>query len=260
MQGQVIGINTMILTGSPFNQGNIGIGFAIAVNEARNVFNQIVQEGRVSRGYLGVLVVELDQAKANALRLEPDSGVFVGDVPDPNSPAGRAGLRSKDVITAFNGKAVKMPRELTDLVASTPVGTTARVDFVRDGQKQSATVTLVERPNDVSAQNAIPDQGDDERGTIPQGRLGIQAQTVTPDMVERLKLKTPSGVLVVAVLPGSPAADAGISHGDVIHAIDRTEVKTAEELTEAIKSLKVGDYMVEIERKGKPLFLTITLE
>ncbi|MFP5263216.1 MAG: trypsin-like peptidase domain-containing protein [Blastocatellia bacterium] len=261
MQGQVIGINTMILTGSPFSQGNIGIGFAIAVNEARNVFNQLVRGGKVSRGYLGVLVVELDQAKASALGLEPDSGVFVGDVPDANSPAGKAGLRSKDVITAFNGKPVKMPRELTDLVASTPVGSSARVDFIRDGQKQSATVTLVERPNDVNAQ-VIPQSpdGDADGGTVQQGRLGIQAQTVTPDMAERLGLKNPSGVLVVQVQPGSPAGDAGLTHGDVIHGIDRTEVRTADELSQAVKSLKAGDYMLEIERKKKPLFLTVTLE
>jgi serine protease Do len=261
MQGQVVGINTMILTGSPFNQGNIGIGFAIAVNEARNVFNQLVQGGRVSRGYLGVLVVELDQAKAKALELEPDSGVFVGDVPDANSPAGKAGLQSKDVITAFNGKSVKMPRELTDLVASTPVGSSARVDFIRNGQRQSVTVTLVERPNDVNSQ-VIPQgpDGDDNNGTIQQGRLGIQAQTITPEMAERMKLKNPSGVLVVQVQPGSPAADAGLTHGDVIHAIDRTEVRTAEELSDAIRSLKAGDYMLEIERSRKPLFLTITLE
>ncbi|HVG22368.1 MAG TPA: trypsin-like peptidase domain-containing protein [Blastocatellia bacterium] len=261
MQGQVIGINTMILTGSPFNQGNIGIGFAIAVNEARNVFNQLVQGGKVSRGYLGVLVVELDQAKANALGLEPDSGVFVSDVPDANSPAGKAGLRSKDVITAFNGKPVKMPRELTDLVASTPVGSAARVDFIREGQKQAATVTLVERPNDLSAQLVQPGpEGDDDNGTVQQGRLGIQAQTITPEMAERMKLKNPSGVLVVQVQPGSPAADVGLTHGDVIHAIDRAEVKTTEDLAQAVKSLKAGDYMLEIERKGKPLFLTVTLE
>ncbi|HKP84528.1 MAG TPA: trypsin-like peptidase domain-containing protein, partial [Blastocatellia bacterium] len=261
MQGQVIGINTMILTGSPFNQGNIGIGFAIAVNEARNVFNQLVQGGRVSRGYLGVLVTELDQARADALGLEPDSGVFVNNVPDANSPAGKAGLQSKDVITAFNGKAVKLPRELTDLVASTPVGTSARVDFIRNGKPQSVTVTLVERPNDVSAQ-AIPrdDDGDGNGGTIQQGRLGIQAQTVTPDMAERMKLKNVSGVLVVQVQPGSPAADAGIIHGDVIHGIGRTEVKTVEDLSETIKSLKAGEYMVEIERNKQPVFLNITLE
>lgn len=261
MQGQVIGINTMILTGSPFNQGNIGIGFAIAVNEARNVFNQLVQGGKVSRGYLGVLVVELDQAKAKALGLEPGSGVFVNNVPDSNSPAGKAGLQSKDVITAFNGKAVKMPRELTDLVASTPVGSSARVDFIRDGQKQSATVTLVERPNDLSAQLAAPGQdGDDDGGTVQQGRLGIQAQTITPEMAQRMKLKNPSGVLVVQVQPGSPAADAGVTHGDVIHAIDRSEIRTVEDLSEAIKSLKAGDYMLEVERGKQPLFLTITLE
>ncbi|HEX8186456.1 MAG TPA: trypsin-like peptidase domain-containing protein, partial [Blastocatellia bacterium] len=202
MQGQVIGINTMILTGGPFNQGNIGIGFAIAVNEVRNVFNQLVKGGRVSRGYLGVLVVELDQAKASALNLEPDSGVFVSNVADPESPAAKAGLQSKDVITAFNNRPVRMPRELTDLVASTPVGSSARVDFIRNGQKQSVTVTLVERPNDLNARMVPPgNDEDDNSGSVRQGRLGIQAQTVTPEMAQRMKLNTQSGVLVVQVQP-----------------------------------------------------------
>ena len=261
MAGQVIGVNTMILTGGPFNQGNIGIGFAIAVNEVRNVFNQLVKGGRVSRGYLGVLVVELDQAKASALGLEPDSGVFVSNVADPESPAGKAGLQSKDVITAFNGKPVKMPRELTDLVASTPVGSSARVDFIRKGQRQSVTVTLVERPNDLNARR-IPQGGDEDEngGTVRQGRLGIQAQTITPEMAQRMKLITSSGVLIVQVQPGSAAADAGLNHGDVIHGLARSEIKTVEDLNEALKSLGPGDYMLEIERNGQRLFPTITLE
>jgi serine protease Do len=260
MQGQVIGVNTMILTGGPFNQGNIGIGFAIAVNEVRNVFNHLVKEGRVSRGYLGVLVLELDQAKAAALGLEPDSGVFVNNVSDPDSPAGKAGLQSKDVITAFNGKAVKMPRELTDLVASTPVGSAARVDFIRNGQKQSVTVTLAERPSEVSSRISPPGSDDENGGTIQQGRLGIQAQTITPEMAQRMKLRNQSGVLVVQVQPGTPAADAGIMHGDVIHGLSRSEIKNVGDLEEVIKSLPAGDHMIEIERKGQPQFLTITLE
>lgn len=262
LKGEVIGINTMILTGGPFSQGNIGIGFAIASNVARNVFPSLVKNGRVSRGYLGVLVTDLDEAHAHALKLEPNTGVFVSDVPDPNSPAGKAGLQPKDVITAFNGKAVKAGEQLTDAVASTPVGQQARVDFIRQGQARSVTVELAERPVDASARAIPRGQGDEEPDAVPQSRLGIQARTITPEMAEamKLKLKRPTGVFVSAVAPNSVAADAGLVHGDVIHSLDGAEVNTVEELAQAVKTLKPGAYLVEIERGGRTAFLTVTIE
>jgi serine protease Do len=260
MQGEVIGINTLILTGGDFSRGNIGIGFAIASNEARNVFEKLVRTGKISRGYLGVLVEELDDAKANALNLEAGKGVFVREVPDADSPAGKAGLKSKDVITAFNGKAVKLPRELTDLVAATPVGASARVDLIRDGSAQTVTVELAERPATINARATRPDQGPDDDDAAAQAGLGIKAQSITPDVAQRLKLKTASGALVVSVDPGGPAADAGIRHGDVIHRIHRTEVKSVEDLSQAVKSLGKGQFMVEVERNGQSSFLTLTLE
>jgi serine protease Do len=264
MQGEVVGINTMILTGGPLSQGNIGIGFAINSNTARDVFKQLVRGGKVSRGYLGVLVTDLDEAKAHAVNLEPNSGVFVGDVPDSDSPAGKAGIKPKDVITAFNGKPVKAARELTDTVAATPVGQTARVDFIRDGQSQSVNVQLVERPKNVNARVLPPDngQGGDENAPVQQGRLGIQGRTITPELAEQLKLKmkVPSGVFVAAVQPGSPASDAGVQHGDVIHSVDRAQVRTVEELAQAVKALRPGDYVLEVERSGHTLFLTVTFD
>jgi serine protease Do len=258
MKGEVIGINTMILTGGPFSQGNIGIGFAIASNAARKVWPTLVENGRVSRGYLGVLVTDLDAAHARAVSLEPNSGVFVSGVPDPQSPAGKAGIQAKDVITAFNGKPVKAAQELTDAVASTPVGQSARVDFVRKGQAQSVTVELAERPIDTSA--GLPRGGDDD--SLPQGRLGIQARTLTPELADTMKPKpkSTSGAVVMAVEPNSPAADAGVQHGDIIHGFDRTEVKSVEDLSNATRSIEPGEYLIEIERRGQTLFLKVTVE
>ncbi|HSE36774.1 MAG TPA: PDZ domain-containing protein, partial [Blastocatellia bacterium] len=264
MQGEVVGINTMILTGGPMSGGNIGIGFAIASNTAREVFKKLVRDGRVSRGYLGVSVQNLDEAKAHALKLEPNTGVFVYSVPDPDSPAGKAGIQPKDVITAVNGKPVRAARELTDTVAETPVGQTTRIDFIRDGQPRSVTVELVERPKDLNARTTPPDRGEDEGegGTTRQGRLGIQGKTVTPEAIEEmgLKLKVPTGVFVSSVQPGSPAADAGLMHGDVIQGLDGAPIKTVEELAQAVKALKPGEYLVEVERNRRPIFLTVTIE
>jgi serine protease Do len=267
MAGEVIGVNTLIYTGgqSFFGQGgNIGIGFAIGANAVRDVFGKLVTSGKVSRGYLGVQVVPLDEARAHAAGLEPGSAVFVSGVPDPNSPAGKAGIRAGDVITAFNGQKVKAPRELTDLVAATPVGTKARVDYLRDGQTQSAAVELVERPDDLTARQSNPDNDnnddDQPQGEQPKGRLGVFAQTVTPDIASRLNLKTPSGALVMQVSPGSAAERAGILHGDVIHKVDRTEIASAEELSKAVSELKPGRYQIEVERKGRMVYPLVTIE
>src|SRR5262249_54540483 len=151
--------------------------------------------GRIVRGYLGVLVVELDKSKAHALGLEADSGVFVSDVPG-NTPASNAGLQASDVITAFDGKKVRMPRELTGAGAATPVGQSARVEFIRDGKPQAVTVKVAERPKELNAQLTRPEGGGgDEDSNSAQGRLGIQGRTVTPDIAEQGKLKIQSGVL-----------------------------------------------------------------
>ncbi|MEN3334371.1 MAG: serine protease Do [Blastocatellia bacterium] len=268
MQGEVIGINTLIFTGGQTflgQGGNIGIGFAIASNAVRDVFSKLVTSGKVSRGYLGVQVVELTEERARPLGLEPDSAVLVSGVPDPNSPAGRAGIQKNDIITSFNDHKVRMPRELTDLVAATPVGSKARVEFIRDGKPQTATVELVERPDDLTARQVNPENdgdGDDDQppGGQSKGRLGVFAQTITPELAAQLKLQTQTGALVLQVAPGSAAARAGIQHGDVIHKIDRTEIKSAEDLAKAISELQAGKYQIEIERKGKLTYPEITLE
>jgi serine protease Do len=102
----------------------------------------------------------------------------------------------------------------------------------------------------------------DGDGPIQQGRLGIQGKTLTPEVIDELglKLKVPSGVFVAAVQSGSPAAEAGLSHGDVIHGLDGVEVKSAEELAQAFKTLRPGDYLIEVERNRRPIFLTLTIE
>ncbi|HLG16552.1 MAG TPA: trypsin-like peptidase domain-containing protein [Blastocatellia bacterium] len=254
MQGQVVGINTFIVSRSG---GSEGIGFAIASNVARRIFSELAKNGKITRGYLGVAVVPLDAPTARALGLEPDSGVLVRDV-SGNTPAAKAGLRSGDVITSFDGTKVKAPRELTDAVAATPVGKSVNVEFFRDGQPQSETIEIAERPPNLRAANIEPERGGNEAHA---SRLGITAQTVTPETSERMQLKIASGAFVTSVRPGSPAAEAGIKHGDTIHRVDRTEVKRIEDLLAAEKSLKDGDEIaVQVERNGRMTFVVVTIE
>ena len=269
MQGEVVGINTLIVTRGSFSMGNVGIGFAINSNVVRQVFYQLAREGKVTRGYLGVFVLPLSEEAASRVGLEPNTGVFVRDVTDPNSPAAKAGLQASDVITAFDGKQVKAPRELTDAVAATPVGKTVQVDYVRSGEPHSVTVEIAERPNQPIARRApsdldippgLPGEGESEEGAR-QGRLGIQGQTITPETAERMKIKAKDGVLVITVGPATPASEAGILHGDVIHAVGKTRVRTTEELVEALKAVPAGDeVLLEIERGGRTIVLTVNLD
>ncbi|HET9530692.1 MAG TPA: trypsin-like peptidase domain-containing protein, partial [Blastocatellia bacterium] len=258
MQGQVIGINSMIFSPSP-SGGNVGIGFAISANTVREVFDQLVRSGKVTRGYLGVRIDELDSPKASALGLEPNAGVLVLDVPDPDTPAAKAGIVSGDVIVAINGKQVRTPRELMKVVAAMPVGAPVTVDFIRKGESQSVTVELMERPETTTARVIVPD---DDSGQDPNSsRLGVSGQTITSDAADRMKLKIATGVLVLAVQPGSPASEADIRHGDIIHQVGSKEIKSVEELAEALKEIKQGDKVaVQVERRGQMFFINVTLD
>ncbi|HUK90201.1 MAG TPA: Do family serine endopeptidase [Blastocatellia bacterium] len=261
MQGEVIGINTLIVPGN--TGGNIGIGFAIPSNMVRQVYSQLIKGGKVSRGYLGVTVLPLDAAKAEALNVDPKAGVLVRDTADGNSPAAKAGIRSGDVITTIDGKHVSTPEELTDTVIAMPIGHQAHVDYLRDGEKKSTVVTLAERPSqETLALQRAPQQEPDNGNAEEQAqKLGITVETVTPDVASQRNLRITSGAIVDSVQRDSPAAEAGISRGDVIHQLGRTPINNANDLVQAAKSLKSGDEVaVKIEQDGRMAFVTISID
>lgn len=253
MDGEVIGINTMIFSRTG---GNEGIGFAIPSNLSSKVYAQLVKSGRVTRGYLGLYPRDLDPALARTVGYNGEGGALVQDVSGRDTPAAKAGLKSGDVITEVDGKAVKTARHLTEVVADLPVGKPVQVKFVRDGRVQTTTVTLGERPrpNETSPENdGTPEQD--------MGKLGISVQTVTPEMASELKLKIGTGAIVQSVQPSSPAAEAGIRTGDVIHKINRVEVTSAQSLTRALEQIKGEKQIVlQIESREQLRFVTVDLE
>jgi serine protease Do len=258
MRGEVVGINTLIFSQSGSSEG---IGFAISSNTAKQIYDQLVRNGKVTRGYLGVSVTDVNDATARALGVESDSGALVADVPGGDTPAAKAGLKSGDVITAFDGKPVKSSRQLTDAVAATPVGKSARVDFIRDGRSQSLTVEVAERPANVNAQRNAPTETPAPDVEPKATRLGVTVQPVTPDIADRMKLKEASGVMIRSVDPGSPAAEAGLRHGDVIHRFGKTEIRSPEDLTGAVKALSKGEEVaIQVERGGRMSFITVTID
>jgi serine protease Do len=263
MEGEVIGINTLIYSPSG-SAGNVGIGFAIPSNLARQVYGQLAKSGKVSRGYLGAFVADVDKAKAQGLNVEEKSGVVISDVTSSDSPAAKAGLRAGDVVTAIDGKHVTSASELTDLVVAMPVGHDARVDFIRDGKPETVTVTLTERPTGPISQRLAPggeEEGGEGGGALTTPKLGIVVETVTPENTPHSNLRIATGAVVKSIEQDGPASEALMQQGDVIHQIGRTQITSASDVAQAVKSLKSGDsVMVSFERKGQMAYVTVNID
>jgi S1-C subfamily serine protease len=246
-RGELIGINSQILSPSG---GNIGIGFAIPSNMARNVMDQLVKGGSVRRGMLGVTVQNVNSDLAKSLGLEKVSGALVSSV-TAGGPAERAGVKRGDVVVALDGTAVTDSNALRNHVARTQPGSAVKVTVLRDGRPQELTAKLAELPSDREA--AEPAAASAERGAY-----GLSVQPLTPELAERLGVKAgTSGVAVNAVDPSGPAAAAGIRQGDVIEEVNRQPVRTTEELRAALKASGSRPALVLVNRRGDSLYLTV---
>jgi serine protease Do len=239
MEGEIVGINTAIV---PHGQG---IGFAIPVNTAKPLIPQLVSKGEVTRGYLGVNIQRVTKELAAAMKLKDTKGALVGDVVS-GSPAEKAGIKHGDVIVAFGDEAVESNNDLPAIVAATPVGDTVHVKVLRNGQAMEIPVTVGKLP-----------QRSDTAATFkePAGeKLGLKLQDVTPRIAHQMGLKADQGVLVVEVLPGSPADEAGIQRGDVIREINKEEVNTTDEALAVIAAADHDDPILFRVLRGQGSF------
>jgi serine protease Do len=266
IQGEVIGINTAIATQSG---GYQGIGFALPINTAAKVYNQIIKQGRVSRGSIGI---SFQEARPELLKVYgAASGVFVGTV-EPNGPSEKAGLKPKDVITAINGKPIKDGQDLINRVADTPVGQQLTLSILRDKQKQDLKVTVADRM-DVFPERYRAARGDEpEQSEGTQARFGLTIENMTDARKDRLNFKEKGGVLVVRVEPDSFAEDIGVAANDVIVSINTQPVGSVDDVKRLQGALKPGDAVAfEVMRSGparsgrgdravwQPVFLAGTL-
>jgi len=254
MRGEVVGINTLIFSQTGTSSG---IGFAIPSNLATKIYAQLIKNGKVTRGYLGVSLQPISPSIAKSVGYNGTDGALVADLPRNYSPAGNAGLRSGDVIVEFDGKRVTSPKQLTEMVADTPVGKATELKYVRDGRAETATIKLGERPprDDEEVQ---PERGSPEEEGV---KLGISISNLTAEMAREMKLRVPTGVVVQNVQPDGPAAEAGIQAGDVIHRINRTPVTNRQDYIRAMSSLR-GDKEItlQISRGGQMTFISVTLD
>jgi S1-C subfamily serine protease len=247
--GRLIGINSAILTRSG---GNQGIGFAVPSNLARWVMDSLVKNGRVERGLLGVVIQNLTPDLAKAFKLNQTTGALVGDV-SPGGPADKAGLKSGDVITQFNGQPIQDASQLKLRVAESAPGSTAQVSVSRNGESKTFDVTLGNMPNDKVA------QAGENRGSAPREALAGVGVTDL-DQSTRAELNIPQnvqGAVITQVAPDSAAYEAGLRTGDVITELNRQPVKNAQDAIRDTEKPTSSQTLVKVWTKGGSHYLTV---
>jgi serine protease Do len=243
LRGEVIGINTAIFSRSG---GNIGIGFAIPINLVKELLPQLRGKGKVTRGYLGVLIQKVTPEIAESLGIDKARGALVANV-SKDGPAEKAGVKVGDVIVEFDGKEIKESGDLPIVVARTPVDRKVRMKVLRDKKDLQLTVTVGELKDEEVVASA-PEKGE----------LGMTVQKLTPQMAESLGLDRADGVVVSAVDPGSAADEAGIRRGDVILEIDRKPIRSLDEYKKAVAGTRKGKGVLFLVRRGEStLFLAL---
>ncbi|MFO7965843.1 MAG: DegQ family serine endoprotease [Desulfobacterales bacterium] len=249
IDGEVIGINTAIFSRSG---GNIGIGFAVPIDTAKSILPQL-KKGKVVRGWLGVLIQEITPEIRQKLNLEAGKGALVSDVTE-GGPADKAGIRRGDVIKSFAGTEIEEMADLPKVVANTEVGKRVEVEMIRDGTSRQVTVEVGEL--ETETERAGRTQKDRETP-----RLGMGVQDVTPELAARFNLPVSSGVAVLQVVPGSPAAEAGLRVGDVIVEAEQDPVRSVDDLLEKVKKLESGEHiLLLVNRDGNTQYRTLQIQ
>ena len=247
-RGELVGINTAILSRTG---GNQGVGFAIPASMGSHVYQSLVQHGKVTRGYLGVGIQELTPDLATALELQKSSGALVTDVKE-DSPADKAGVRQGDTIVYYQDLEITNPRSLQGAVTRTPVGDDAKVTVIRDGSEVVLTVTIKEHPDTqrMTARTSTTEEF---------GLAGLKVTELTPKLASRLRIDEQThGVVVEAVRPNSQPARAGLRRGDVISEINRQPVHSLHDYQEVMSHLQPKQRtLLLINRQGMTVYLTI---
>ena len=238
MNGDVIGVNTAIVSPSG---GSIGIGFAVPSAMVQPIVDQLLKYGETRRGWLGVAIQDVDDAMAESLGLGKPRGAFVSNV-DDKGPAKTAGLEREDVILKFDGKEIKTSRDLPRIVAETPVGKDVDVTVLRGGKETSRTVKLgrLEDNDKVASNTKGPNSSGNSSGDGARSKVaGLELSPINADARRRYGIKDGvEGVVITRVEPNSKASERFIQAGDVIVEVQRTPVKSVEDVTRRLAELK----------------------
>ncbi len=243
LRGEVVGINTAIFSRGG---GNIGIGFAIPINLVKELLPQLKLKGKVTRGWLGVVIQRVTPAIAESLGLDEARGALVANVLK-DAPADRDGVKVGDVIIEFDGRKVNESNDLPTIVARTPVGKKVKVKVVREGKELVLSVAIGELKEEEVVASVEKEEN-----------LGLTVQRVTPQIAESLGLDRAEGAVVTSVEPGGPGDEAGFRRGDVILEIDRNRIRDLRDFRNEIAKIKKGKGLLLLVRRGETtLFLAL---
>jgi serine protease Do len=240
LEGKVIGINTAIVaTGQ-------GIGFAIPSNMAKSVVSQLKGKGRVIRGWIGVSIQTITPEIAKSFGLKEPRGALVTDVVE-GGPAQSAGIKRGDIIVAFDSKDIKSSSDLPIIVAETPVGKEVDIKVIRNGKEISLKLKVAEMTEKKMASRIVPEKA-----------LGLTVDNITPRWQKEFEIKDRTGVVVIDVVPESPADDAGIQTGDIIKEVNRRPVKNVKDYESVMQTWKKGKPLLFlIKRGGETIYVSI---
>jgi len=251
LDGEVIGVNSQIYSRTG---GFMGLSFAIPVDVMKNVVEQLKTSGKVSRGWLGVLIQDVTHELAQSFGMKKPQGALVAKVL-PDSPAAAANFKVADIIINFNGKDIERSADLPPLVGSTEVGSSVATTVIRQGKEITLQVTIGELPSDDDIQLAVTHQGDKSAVST---RFGLSIIELNDEKRDELGVSE-DGVLVRRVDDEGLAYDAGIRKDDVIMMINNIDIKGVSHVKEILSQLDTTTVPVLIHRRGSPLFLALKI-
>ncbi|MFA5857568.1 MAG: Do family serine endopeptidase [Elusimicrobiota bacterium] len=261
IRGDVIGINTAIYAPTGVFSG---IGFAIPINRAKEVLDDLIHKGKVVRGYMGIGIQEVSPAIRKQFGIPADAGVLINNVM-PNTPAEKAGIQRGDVILKYNGKTVKTARELQQEVATTNPKQKVPVELLRDGKKVNTTIELMEMPSEEELAGQQSDENTGDTGKITGEKFvwkGLTVINTSKKIAEQYGLPADMpGVIVIDVEQGSAVDDVGLDEGDLILSVNRMKARNINEFESAVKKVNLTDGVVfDINRQGQLLYISYSGE
>ncbi|MBF0430644.1 MAG: Do family serine endopeptidase [Fibrobacteria bacterium] len=246
LEGELVGINTAIASRTGASHG---IGFAIPINMAKEIMDDLMDKGHVERGYLGVYLQDVDQNLANALGLDNGKGALVTSVIE-DSPAKKAGFKESDVILKIDGKKVKNVNEARNKVALLQPKKKYSFKILREGKELTLKVKMGKREEDEKVGSRDKKSGD----------LGLSLENVTQNHVQRYRLNVNTGVVVTYVEAGSPADNAGIAEGDIILQVGRETISDPGNFKKAIKKAGKSTVLILADRRGRKMYLGLNIK
>ena len=253
LDGELVGINTAIATDG-YSRANAGVGFAIPINMVKRVMEDLISDGKVTRGWLGVQIQDVDEGMAKALRLKERNGAIISQV-IKNSPAEDAGVEEQDVIIAVDGVKVADSSNLKNLISSGRPDDKTKLTVIRDGHERNLIVTLGTRPGEKELAETF------RYGEKLFDVLGLRVETLKNVDGKELRADSPNGVKVVDIKKGSPAYDNNIKRGDIITEVSKSIIKNDNDYESELDAFSEGDtIMLRIIRNGSPLYVAFEIK